>query len=196
MKSKLTPGQRGVLRGFSIFCLVWIIFLAICLLLGSCKSIQTETQIAYKDSTIYHTITDTSYVTITDTIHVEASKENESESNTEIQFGEGGGTYNMQTGEMTNVANLKLSSTVKELQKMNVTYKHITDSATAKCDSLYAANRDLQEQLEHRENTKDITPRSGWDKFTTWWFIGSCIVLLLLLAYGAWRLYRKFYLHV
>ncbi len=184
------------LRGLSIFILLFCIFCVICVPLDSCKSVQTQTQVAYKDSTIYHTITDTSYVTITDTTHVEASKENESESNTEIQFGEGGGTYNMQTGEMTNVANLKLSSTVKELQKMNYTYKHIADSASAKCDSLFAANRDLQEQIERKENTKDITPRSGWDKFTTWWFIGSCIVLLLLLAYGAWRLYRKFYLHV
>jgi len=193
---RLTENQKETLIIIGKVLLIWGLVTMIALFAFGCKSVQTQTQIVYKDSTIVHTITDTAHITVTDTIHVEASKENESESNTEIQFGEGGGTYNMQTGEMTNVANLKLSSTVKELQKMNYTYKHIADSASAKCDSLFAANRDLQEQLERKENTKDITPRSGWDKFTTWWFIGSCIVLLLLLAYGVWRLYRKFYLHV
>ena len=171
-------------------------FFIICFCLSGCKSVQTQTQIVYQDSTRIHTIFDTVHITITDTIYVEVSKENESESETEIQFGAGGGTWNAQTGEATNVVNVKQSSKEKELQKLNATYKHVADSASAKCDSLYAANRDLQEQIEHQENTKEITPRSGWDKFCTWWFIGSCIVLLLLLAYGCWRLYRKFYLHV
>lgn len=189
---KFDPIQMEMLRGFSVFLLIFSIFFAICILLGSCKTIKTETQIVYKDSTIVHTITDTAHITVTDTIHVEASKENESESETEIVFGDGGGTWNATTGEATNVASVKQSSKEKELQKLNATYKHIADSASAKCDSLFAANRNLQEQINHQENTKEITPRGGWDKFCTWWTIGSWIVMLLLLA---WWVFKKFYLH-
>jgi len=196
MKPKLSPGQRGVLHGFSIFLLIWIIFLAICLLLGSCKSVQTQTQIVYKDSTILHTKYDTTKITITDTIHVEASSGSESESETVIQFGEGGGTYNAITGQATNVVNVQQSSKDKEYQQIIKDQSITIDKRDATIDSLYIANRDLQEKIDHQENTKEITPRSGWDKFCTWWFIGSCIVLLLLLAYGCWRLYRKFYLHI
>lgn len=189
---KYDPIQMEMLRGFSIFLLIFSLFFAICVLLGSCKTIKTETQIVYKDSTIVHTITDTAHITVTDTIHVEASKENESESETEIVFGDGGGTWNATTGEATNVASVKQSSKEKELQKLNATYKHIADSASAKCDSLFVANRDLQEQIDHQENTKEITPRSGWDKFCTWWTIGSWILALLALA---WWAFKKFYLH-
>lgn len=177
-----------------------ILIAALCLAFAcaatSCKSVKTEVKYNYRDSIITHYLFDTIHITITDTIHVEASSENESESETEIQFGEGGGTWNAQTGEATNVASVKQSNKEKELQKLNVTYKHIADSASAKCDSLFAANRDLQEQINHQENTKDITPRSGWDRFCTWWTIGSWVVLLLLLVYACWRVYRKYWLHI
>lgn len=184
--------QMEMLRGFSIFILLLCIFFTICVLLGSCKSIKTDVQYQYRDSVLTHHVIDTTHLTITDTIHVEASKENESESETEIVFGDGGGTWNATTGEATNVASVKQSSKEKELQKLNATYKHIADSASAKCDSLFAANRDLQEQINHQENTKEITPRSGWDKFTTWWTIGSWLLALLALA---WWVFKKFYLH-
>lgn len=180
----------------------WLITIKAILLLGiafflcwsfvGCKSVQTQTQISYRDSIIYHTVIDTVFVTITDTVHVEASRENESESNTEIQFGEGGGTWNALTGEATNVANVKQSTKEKELQQMVLNYKHEADSASARCDSLVAANRDLQEQIEHQENTKEIKPRSGWDRFCTWWTIGSWILILLAVT---WFVFKKFYLH-
>lgn len=181
-----------VLKALLIGCFVWMC-IAMC---AGCKSIQTETQINYHDSTIMHHRYDTTRITITDTLHVEASAERDKESETEIVFGHGGGTWNAVTGEATNVANVKQASRERELQKEVTTYKHVADSAFAMCDSLYRANHDLQEQIEQQQNTKDITPRSGWDRFTTWWFIGSVVVLLLLLAYGAWRLYRKYYLHI
>jgi len=194
--AKLSENQKKALTNTGKAILIWLMVMLIGWFVFGCKSIQTEVQYQYRDSVITHTVYDTSRVTVTDTIHVEASNQHESENQTEIQFGAGGGTYNAQTGEATNVVNVKQSSKEKELQQIVLNYRHAVDSTEAKCDSLYAANRDLQEQIEHKENTKDITPRSGWDKFCTWWFVGSCIVLLLLLAYGCWRLYRKFYLHV
>ena len=191
-KLNLSEKQKDTFVIIGKVFLIWALACLMCVMFFSCKSVQTETVINYKDSTIVHTITDTTHITVTDTIHVEASKENESESETEIQFGEGGGTWNALTGEATNVINVKQSTREKELQQMVMNYKHEADSASAKCDSLYAANHDLQEQIEHQENTKEITPRSGWDKFCTWWTIGSWI--LILLAIG-WWCFKKFYLH-
>ncbi len=191
-KTNTVEERKGALKNLGKAILVWAIAMLVGWGLWSCKSIQTQTQISYRDSIIYHIVTDTVFVTITDTVHVEVSRENESESNTEIQFGEGGGTWNALTGEATNVTNVKQSTKEKELQQMILNYKHEADSASARRDSLVAANRDLQEQIEHQENTKEIKPRSGWDLFCTWWTIGSWILILLAVA---WFVFKKFYLH-
>ena len=189
---KCDPDQMEMLRGFSIFILIFSLFFTICILLGSCRSLKTETVINYRDSIITHTRFDTIRITITDTIHVEASSENESESETEIQFGEGGGTYNALTGEATNVNNVKQNSKEKELQRMMAVSKHITDSIALRIDSLNHIINNFHAEEHNEQNTKAITPRSGWDKFCTWWTVGSWILLILL---AAWWAFKKFYLH-
>ena len=195
-KINLSDKQKKVLTIVGKCLLIWALLLLIFLMMTGCKSVQSQTQINYKDTTIVHTITDTTRIYITDTIHVEASSGSESESQTVIQFGEGGGTYNAITGQATNVDNVQQSSKDKEYQQIIKDQKTTIDRRDATIDSLHRANIELQEQIEQQQNTKDITPRSGWDHFTTWWFIGSCIVLLILLAYAAWRIYRKFFLHI
>lgn len=189
---KFDPFQMEMLRGFSIFLLIFSLFFAICILLGSCKSIKTDVQYQYRDSLITHIVYDTVRVTITDTIHVEQSSETYKDDELEIQFGEGGGTYNSHTGDATNVTNVKQKSKEKELQKMVYDYKHMADSLAVKNDSLTQALHEAQGEEHTQENTKEITPRSGWDKFTTWWTIGSWILMLLALA---WWIFKKFYLH-
>ena len=66
------------------------------------------------------------------------------------------------------------------------------DEAPAKALRYLSHCSDLQEQIEHQENTKEIKPRSGWDLFCTWWTIGSWILILLAVA---WFVFKKFYLH-
>lgn len=192
----LSEQQKQILIALGKFLLIWAIALIIIVMLVGCKSVQSQTQVNYKDTTIVHKIIDTTRIYITDTIHVEASSGSESESQTVIQFGEGGGTYNAITGQATNVANVQQASKDKEYQQTIRDQKTTIDQRDATIDSLYRANSELHEQIELQQNTKDITPRSGWDNFTTWWFIGSVIVLLLLLAYAVWRIYRKFFLHI
>lgn len=172
--------------------LIWVVVVVIAFCLGSCRSLKTETVINYRDSVITHYRFDTIHITITDTIHVEASSENESESNTEIQFGKDGGTWNTQTGEATNVASVKQASKEKELQNIKAVFKHITDSIALQIDSLNHIITNFHAEEHNEQNTKAITPRSGWDKFCTWWTVCSWIVLILL---AAWWAFKKFYLH-
>ena len=172
--------------------LIWVVFILVCLFLGSCKSLQSETKYNYRDSIITHIYYDTVHVTITDTISVHQSTESSKESTTEIHFGEGGGTYNAQTGEATNVQSVKQSSKEKELQDLVAIYRHVADSLAATNDSLQHALTEAHGEEHVQQNTADITPRTGWDRFCTWWVIISWI--LIILAVAGWC-FKKFYLH-
>ena len=164
--------------------------------MSSCKSVKTEVKYNYRDSIITHNTYDTTRVCVRDTIHVESSSGSYKDDELEIQFGSGGGTYNVLTGDATNVSNVKQKSQVKELQN-TVTSQAITiDCMSATIDSLRHALNEVQGEEHHEENTKDITPRTGWDRFCTWWTVGSWVVLLLLLVYACWRVYRKYWLHI
>lgn len=195
-KEYLSEEQKHILRGFSVFLTIFTIFFLICILLGSCKSIKTDVKYEYRDSIITHVVYDTVHVTVTDTIHVEASSQSQKENETEIFFGEGGGTWNSQTGEATNVTSVKQSSKEKELQKMVFDYRHLVDSQAVQIDSLRQALTEAQGEEHTQQNTAEITPRSGWDRFCTWWTIGTWIVLLGLLVYAGWRVYRKWFLRI
>lgn len=180
------------LRGMSIFILLFCIFCVICVLLGSCKSIKTDVQYQYRDSVITHHVIDTTHVQVYDTTHIEQSSETYKDDELEIQFGAGGGTYNALTGEATNVNNVKQKSKEKELQNTITSQAHTIDYQASTIDSLRQALNEAQGEEHVQENTKEITPRSGWDKFCTWWTIGSWILMLLALA---WWAFMKFYLH-
>jgi len=158
----------------------------------SCKSMNMDVNHDVRDSIILHHVYDTVRVTIIDSVRAEKKGESEKESTTELTFGEGGGTYNSHTGEATNVLSVKQSSKEKELQHQLLNYVHIVDSQAVKIDSLQQAITELHHDEHMEQNTKDITPRSGWDRFCTWWTIGSWILILLAVA---WWLFKKFYLH-
>lgn len=187
---------RNLHRKGCIAILIAALFLALACAATSCKSLQSETKYNYRDSTITHIVYDTIRVTITDTLHVTQSNESYRDNEKEIQFGEGGGTYNAQTGDATNVTRVNIKSTEKELQQMVLDYKHIADSLSATNESLRHALAEAHGEEHVQQNTKDITPRSGWDRFCTWWTVGSWVVLLLLLVYACWRVYRKYWLHI
>ena len=189
---KYDPIQMEMLLGFSIFLLIFSLFFAICILLGSCKSIKTDVQYQYRDSIITHHVIDTTHVQVYDTTHIEQSQETHKDDELEIQFGAGGGTYNTQTGEATNVNNVKQKSKEKELQNTITSQAHTIDYQAATIDSLRQALNEAQAEEHMQANTKEITPRSGWDKFCTWWTVGSWILLILL---AAWWAFKKFYLH-
>lgn len=171
---KTNAGRYGVVIGV----IVALLFLAICA--TSCKTVKTTTieKINWKDSTDIHVVYDTVTVTVTDTIHVEVHSSKQTEDGTEINFGQGGGTYNSKTGEATNVASVKQSSKSTESKDSIANLKHQVEAYQAKCDSLAHQISDYASELEQ---TKE-SGRSGWDRFCTWWFLITAVLLLAKLA--------------
>lgn len=160
-------------------------------MLTGCKSMQSVEMVNYRDSVITHVVYDTIRITITDTTHVEASKESEKESETEIVFGEGGGTYNTETGEATNVQSVKQSSKEKELQQLVMNQQTTIDKQSATINEQQNRITQLEQEVEEKQNTADIKPkRSGYDRFTSW---GFWILIVLIVVVIAIRLWTRFY---
>ena len=129
----------------------------------------------YNDSTRIHIVYDTITVTITDTVRVEVHSKKETEDGTEINFGQGGGTYNSKTGEATNVASVKQSSKSTETEDLIREQKTQIDAFRATTDSLTA-------QVEHYASEiakeRQMPKRTSYDRFCSWWFwITACILL-------------------
>lgn len=150
-----------------------------------CASLNNNLKevVNYKDSTIYHHVYDTTHVTVIDSVRVDNSSQSESKSETTINFGTNGGTYNAATGEATNVSSISSISSHKDNSTTSVTATHREDSLAVQVDSLKQLNVSLQEQLEAAQSPVPKPKRSGWDKFCTRWFIGSAILILVLLLW-------------
>lgn len=159
--------------------IVALLFLAMCA--TSCRSVKTTTieKVNYRDSIITHVVNDTNRVTITDTIKVEVHTSKQTENGTQITFGAGGGTYNSKTGEATNVIGVTESSKSTEQRDSIADMKHQLDAYQAKCDSLtkrvIAYAKDYQQASEK-------SGRSGYDRFCSWWFWITAILLLVKVA--------------
>ena len=54
----------------------------------------------------------------------------------------------------------------------------------------------LTAQVEHYASEvakeRQMPKRTGWDRFCTWWFIITALLLLCYLGYKGYRLYLKF----
>ena len=162
--------------GGIIALLLWVLF-GMC----SCASTKNMEKTEYNDSTRTHIVYDTITVTITDTVRVEVHSKKETEDGTEINFGQGGGTYNSKTGEATNVASVKQSSKSTETEDLIREQKTQIDAFRATTDSLTA-------QVEHYASEiakeRQMPKRSCYDRFCSWWFWITAILLLIKIA--AW----------
>ena len=162
--------------GGIIALLLWVLF-GMC----SCASTKNMEKTEYNDSTRTHIVYDTITVTITDTVRVEVHSKKETEDGTEINFGKGGGTYNSKTGEATNVTSVKQSSKSTETEDLIREQKTQIDAFRATTDSLTA-------QVEHYASEvakeRQMPKRTSYDRFCSWWFWITAILLLLKLA--AW----------
>lgn len=165
--------------------IIGLLLLLAAFVLFGCKSVQSVEQVHTRDSLILHHIYDTTRITVTDTLRVEASSESEKDSETEIMFGDGGGTYNAQTGEATNVSGVKVASKEKELTQTVMEKRTTIDMQQKTIDEQDARITELESELEEKQNTADIKPkRNGYDRFCSWWFWITAILLLIKVA--AW----------
>lgn len=160
--------------GGIIALLLWVA-LGMC----SCASTKNMEKTEYNDSTRTHIVYDTITVTITDTVRVEVHSKKETEDGTEINFGQGGGTYNSKTGEATNVASVKQSSKSTETEDLIREQKTQIDAFRATTDSLTA-------QVEHYASEvakeRQMPKRTSYDRFCSWWFWITALLLLAKIA--------------
>ena len=171
-------------RDAIIYCLVQVLGAALimwlCLHLVGCKSVQVSEKVNVRDSVAIR-YQDSTRWNIRDSLHIiEHHVTVKDSTGLTIQFGQGGGTYNAKTGEATNVAGVHQTDTHHEQRDSTAHYRNLAADYAHTADSI--ANRYNALQTEYAKVSKQT--RTGYDKFCSWWFWITAILLLLKLA--AW----------
>lgn len=162
-----------------IKCTIVVLIGLFILSLVSCRSVKVSEKVNYRDSTIVHHVTDTTHIEVTDTTHIEVHHIVTTEQGTTITFGQGGGTYNSKTGEATNVTGVQEHSSTTEQEDIIADLRTQLEVYKVTNDSLSQQITNYASELEQeREKPK----RSGYDRFCSWWFWITAILLLLKLA--------------
>lgn len=166
-------------------CLAYLIAIAVtvllCLLFPSCASSRSMEKYSGQDSTIYHHIYDTTRIVVAVTQSVQTHNSTHTVSGKQINFAEGGGTYNEQTGEATNVASVISNTETSSDTDSIAQYRAELDAMQARNDSLSEVCKTYASQLE---TERSVPKRSGYDRFCSRWFWITAILLLIKLA--AW----------
>ena len=165
------------------------VLLWVALSMCSCASTKNMEKTEVDETTTTNVTTDTGNVSVTDTEQTESHSTKQTEDGTEINFGQGGGTYNSKTGEATNVASVKQNSKSTETEDLIREQKTQIDAYKASCDSLAQSVSDYKSELAKE---REMPKRTGWNRFCTWWFIITALLLLGYLGYKGYRLYLKF----
>lgn len=169
---------QGCLQGFWIMVGAVVLTVILCLCFPSCKTVQVSEKVSvrdsvairYQDSTRWH---------VRDSVHiVEHHVTIKDSTGLTIHFGEGGGTYNAKTGEATNVAGVHQTDTHHEQRDSTAHYRNLAADYAHTADSI--ANRYNTLQTEYAKVSKQT--RTGYDRFCSWWFWITAILLLLKLA--------------
>lgn len=159
--------------------IIGLLLLLAAFVLFGCKSVKVIEKVNYRDSTIVHYVTDTTHIEVTDTTHVEVHHVVVTESGTIINFGQGGGTYNSKTGEATNVTGVQEHSSTTEQEDIIADLRTQLEVYKVTNDSLSQQITNYASELEQeREKPK----RSGYDRFCSWWFVITALLILLKLA--------------
>ena len=170
---------RGCLHTMIATILAVVLTLILCLCFPSCKTVQVRDSVAirYQDSTRWH---------IRDSINIiEHHITIEDSTGLTIQFGEGGGTYNAKTGEATNVAGVHQTNTHHEQRDSTAHYRNLAAEYQHTADSI--ANRYNTLQTEYAKVSKQT--RTGYDRFCSWWFWITAILLLIV----GWKVAKVYF---
>lgn len=176
-----SDNPEGCLSMFIAYSIAIGLALTLCLLFPSCASSKHMERYSGSDSTIYHHIYDTTHIVVAVTRSVSKHSTTETKSGKHILFGEGGGTYNEKTGEATNVSSVISDTHTNTETDSTALYRAELDAVQTRCDSLSEVCKTYASQLE---TERTIPKRTGYDRFTSWWFWVTAILLLLKLA--AW----------
>jgi exosome complex RNA-binding protein Rrp42 (RNase PH superfamily) len=175
--------------------LIWWIIVAVIvalLMLSACATPKNVTEtISKNDSTKSHVQLVRDTVIIRDTVYINSTTVRDSETNEEttLHFGEGGGTFNTQTGEATNVSNVtqskskrehELEEEVQRWQKTAEQYKTSLDSARV-VNAIFNSN--TEEEPVGMSKTERFFHTSG---------IIAWIMLVIALVAFAIKILRKY----
>ena len=170
--------RYGVGGGILAF-LLWVLFGMV-----GCKTVQVSEKVNVRDSVAIH-YKDSIRWNIRDSVNIiEHHVTIKDSTGLTIQFGQGGGTYNAKTGEATNVAGVHQTDTHHEQRDSTAHYRNLAADYAHTADSI--ANRYNTLQTEYEKVSKQT--RTGYDRFCSWWFWITAILLLLKLA--AWVMER------
>ena len=165
-----------LIQGFGALFIMWL-----CLHLVGCASTKHVETVSSRDSTVIN-YRDSVVIRYRDSINlVNRHTEQTDSSQLVISFGQGGGTYNAKTGEATNVSGVQHTTTHAERQDSTAFYKSRFGALSAVTDSL---QHEVSNYATTLEKERQVPKRSGYDRFCTWWFWITAILLLIKIA--AW----------
>ena len=170
---------QGCLHGIWIMAVAVALTIILCLLFPACKSVQVSEKVNVRDSVAirYH---DSIRWQVRDSIHViEHHVTLKDSTGLTIQFGQGGGTYNAKTGEATNVAGVHQTDTHHEQRDSTNHYRTLASDYAHRSDSL--TNQLTTLQTEYEKVSKQT--RTGYDRFCSWWFWITAVLLLAVVAF-------------
>lgn len=169
-------GCRDTFIGYAIGLTIAFVLCVCC----SCKTVQTSEKVNVRDSVAIRWQDSTRWQ-VRDSLHIiEHHVTIKDSTGLTIQFGQGGGTYNAKTGEATNVSGVHQTDTHHEQRDSTAHYRNLAADYRHTADSLTNQLTTLQSEYDRAEKKA----RTGYDRFCSWWFWITAILLLLKLA--AW----------
>jgi hypothetical protein len=156
-----------------ILFLVWVLFSMV-----ACKTVQVSEKVNVRDSVAIRWQDSTRWH-VRDSVNIiEHHVTIKDSTGLTIQFGEGGGTYNAKTGEATNVAGVHQTDTHHEQRDSTAHYRNLASDYQHTADSLTNQLTTLQSEYDRAEKKA----RTGYDRFCSWWFWITAILLLAKIA--------------
>ena len=164
-----------IVQGLGIIIILWL-----CLHLVGCKTVGTVSEnVNIRDSVVYNYRDSVAIHWIDSIRFVGQHTVKDDSTNLVISFGNGGGTYNAKTGEATNVTAVQQTDTHHEQRDSTAFYRSQYRDEVAKTDSLTQQVSDYQYRLDEERKKA----RSGYDRFCSWWFWITAVVLVLVVAF-------------
>ena len=148
------------------------------LLASGCRSIQVSEQINWRDSTVINYKDSIRWIYRDSVRIIDHHVTVRDSSGLFIQFAHGGGTYNSKTGEATNVAGVQQFDTHHEQRDSTNFYRALASDYQHRSDSL-----DIMCSLWQSDYEQAVkSSRTSYDRFCSWWFWITAILLLLKVA--------------
>lgn len=190
---KEVKNKRATRISIGIIIAVVLFIIATCVCGCRAQKSVTETHVEQNDSASTHVSMLHDTIIIHDTVYVNEKtvKDSETETETTMHFGEGGGTYNSKTGEATNVTGVNTKETKKEREQRERIEQLTHENTTIRnrADSLQTIVNNYSS--ESKEDVEPVT-MNGWERFFyTSGIVAWCVIVILIII-GVVKLLRKF----